>query len=253
VPSAVTSSPMAEDVVDAACALISAVSSGGGDARVLGGIAVALRCPSARRPGPFARDYSDIDLVTSKRSSAVLSEVLTAQGYLPEERFNALHGHSRMMFAHPGGVHVDVFVEEFNMCHRLVLGPRLGVHETTVSLSDLMLTKLQVAELNAKDVTDAAALLLDHDLRADERGINVPYITELLRADWGWWRTVTHNLRALPGHLDRQAVGGDPQRIAGAAEALLAEIDAAPKTRRWKLRAKAGDRIAWREDPEESH
>lgn len=244
---------MAEGVVDAARGLISATSGGGGDARVLGGIAVALRCPSAQRPGPFARDYSDIDLVTSRRSSAVLSEVLEAQGYLPEERFNALHGHTRMMFARPGGTHVDVFVEEFNMCHQLALGPRLGVHDTTISLSDLVLTKLQVAELNAKDVTDAAALLLDHELRDDERGINVPYITELLRADWGWWRTVTYNLRALPGHLEHEAAGDDAQRIADAAEALLAEIEAAPKTRRWKLRAKAGDRIAWREDPEESH
>ena len=250
---AAISSPMAEQLVDAARALVGAAAAEGGDARVLGGIAVALRCPSAQPGGALARSYSDIDLVTSRRSSSVLTQVLEAQGYVGEERFNALHGRSRMMFAHADGTHVDVFVEEFSMCHRLELGPRLRLDDTTISLGDLVLTKLQVAELNAKDVTDAAALLLDHELSDDERGINVPYVAGLLASDWGWWRTVSHNLRALPTHLDGAALGADAPRVAEAAERLLARIDAAPKSLRWKMRAKAGDRIAWREDPEESH
>jgi hypothetical protein len=140
------------------------------------------------------------------------------------------------------------------MCHRLVLGPRLGLHDTTLPLADLLLTKLQVAELNAKDVTDAAALLLDHELTEDETGLNASYVADLLAADWGWWRTVTANLRALPTHLDRGALEvAATTRVEGATGRLLERIDAAPKSRRWKLRAKAGDRIAWREDPEESH
>jgi hypothetical protein len=250
--SGATSSPMGEHAIETARVLVTEVNARGGVARLLGGVAVALRCPTAQPRAPLARPYSDIDLVTSRKASEVLGPALQAHGYAPEERFNALHGRTRMRFQHPDGAHVDVFVEEFNMCHRLELGRRLTVHDTTLSLADLLLTKLQVADLNEKDVTDTAALLLDHDLSDDETGISVPYITRILGADWGWWRTVSHNLRLLPTHLDRHVLGFGSERVAGAAQELLQAVDTAPKGLRWKVRAKAGDRIPWREDPEES-
>ena len=129
---------------------------------------IARRAPRARRATgscrPLARSYSDIDLVTTRKASTILATTLEERGYVAQDRFNALHGQRRMLFDHPEHDHADVFVDEFSMCHRLELSGRLGLHETTVSLGDLLLTKLQVAELNEKDVTDAAALFLDHDL-----------------------------------------------------------------------------------------
>jgi hypothetical protein len=172
---------------------------------------------------------------------------------VPERRFNALHGHRRLMFDHPDGTHIDVFVEEFVMCHRLDLRSRLAFHETTVPLVDLLLTKLQVAELNEKDVTDAAALLLDHELTSDESGINMDYVTRLLSRDWGWWRTVSANLAALPDHLASRLSEPAAVTATGRAKRLLEAIELVPKSLRWKARARAGERIPWREDPEESH
>jgi hypothetical protein len=255
--SATTSSPVAErrreETIGAAGQILRAAQDDGAEARVLGGVAVALRCPSARGDAPLARSYSDIDLVTGKRSARALAGTLERLGYAPHERFNAVHGHSRMMFARGDGVHVDVFVEQFVMCHRLDVGSRLGVHEETLPLADLVLTKLQVAELNEKDVTDAAALLLDHELTADERGVNVEYVTGILSRDWGWWRTVSHNLRLLPDHLRGRLPEPAAAQVAARVERLLAAIDAAPKSLKWKARAKVGERVPWREDPEESH
>jgi len=244
---------MADPAIDAATELLSAANERGGTTRVLGGIGVVLRCPSARPGAPLARAYSDIDVVTTRRAGPLLTEALEALGYASEERFNALHGHSRMIFDHPEGIHVDVFVDRFVMCHSLDLAARLELHDATLPLADLLLTKLQVAELNEKDVTDTAALLLDHELTSDETGINVGYVTSVLSADWGWWRTVSHNLRALPNHLEGRLSNDAAARVAERATRLAQLVDEAPKSLRWRLRAKAGDKLAWREEPEESH
>lgn len=250
----ISSPPDNREQLDGATALLAQLSAGGVTARALGGVAVAMRCEHARTPGPLARTWSDLDLMIDRASTAVIGGAMEAAGYEGERRFNALHGHARMMFARPDGAHVDVFVEEFAMCHKLSLGPRLHVHDATVPLADLLLTKLQVAELNAKDVTDAAALLLDHELTDDERGINVAYIGELVGQDWGWWRTVDENVRKLGSLIVGLPL--DPDRAAhlrAQMDELLGCMERAPKSMRWRIRARAGDRLPWRDEPEESH
>jgi hypothetical protein len=250
-----TSSRMAEPAsLDGGRDIVARTKAAGGEARLLGGVAVAARCPSAAEDGPFARAYSDIDLVTTSSSAEQLGSALAGLGYEPATRFNAAHGHSRLMFDRDSdGAHLDVFVRRFTMCHELDLGDRLAEDELTIPLADLLLTKLQVAELNEKDVTDASALLVDHDLRTDESGINVSYLTGILGRDWGWWRTVTDNLEALPSHLRGRIDQARAAKVVERVEALSGAIEAAPKSLRWKARAKAGTRIPWRDEPEESH
>jgi hypothetical protein len=220
--------------------------------RALGGVAVQLRCRSAQAGGPLWRECGDIDLATTRRSSVAVKEVLRAYGYVPATRFNALHGRTRLLFEAPDGHHADVFVDTFSMCHVLDLRGRLGVDAQTLSLADLLLTKLQIAELNRKDVSDAAALLLDHDLSDDDSGINVPYVESVLCGDWGWWRTVSTNLARLLHHVMELGLeDADRQRVEEQAGRLLERVEAAPKTTRWRLRARIGERMPWREDPDE--
>jgi len=221
-------------------------------ARALGGVAVALRCPSASRP-PLARDYHDLDLATNRDHGHRLAEALAAAGYAPAERFNALHGHSRMMFSGPNDLHVDVLVDKFVMCHELSFRGRLDVHRETLGLADLLLTKLQIAQINHKDVVDVAAILSDHALTQDESGINAGYVVELLSNDWGWWRTVTANLeitRELLPTLDLpRAQAAD---VDGRLHELKSVVAEGKRSLRWKARARVGERMAWRFDPEEA-
>lgn len=240
-------------IIDAALEMVANSNTAGGKARLLGGIAVAVRCPSARPGRPLARSYGDIDLITPHQTAPILANALEQLGYQPATRFNLLHGRTRMMFYHANGLHVDVFVDKFVMCHELDLSLRLDGTDTTISLADLLLTKLQVAELNAKDVSDVSALLLDHELRTEPDGINAAVIADLLAHDWGWWRTVTASLRSVDGHAKHLDIPqGSRERIIDRTDELLQLIGATRKTLRWKLRAKAGERFAWREDPEET-
>jgi hypothetical protein len=231
--------------------LLAEVSASGVVARVLGGVAIAMRCPSARTP-PLARAYHDIDVATTRRRGRELGRILIGAGFHPNERFNAIHGRSRMIFASADGLHLDVLVGEFAMCHRLDLTSRLTLVDDTLPLADLALTKLQIAELNAKDVQDLAALFLDHRLVEDETGINAARVAEVLSRDWGWWRTVTANLDLLEQHLP--GTGLDHERIATVSQRLHELRDRISRTKKslgWKSRAKLGDRISWREEPEE--
>ncbi len=132
-----------------------------------------------------------------------------------------------------------------------------------------MLSKLQVVRINRKDVLDALVLLAEHPLGPDDgdpdssRGLGAISLTRIVAItsnDWGWWRTVTGNLDKLdqflqtefrPDDLDLgqgRAVRFDP---ATQIASLRAAIDAAPKSTRWKLRARVGDRMPWYETPEE--
>ena len=219
--------------------------------RVLGGVAVALLCPSSRRP-PLARKYADIDLATRGTDRQGVVELMQSLGYAGDREFNMLHGHRRLFFWDEGnGRQVDVFVDEANLCHRIDLGRRIGLAPLTVSLADLAVLKLQVVETNEKDYLDICAIFADHELTADERGVNSAYIAQLSAGDWGLWRTlemVAERSRRfaldLPGFDAAELVAERLRRL----RSELAEI---PKTRRWKLRARVGEKKRWYEIPEE--
>jgi hypothetical protein len=239
------------DIVASARDLIAELSARDLNVRALGGVAIALRCPSASDP-VLARPYDDLDLVTDRGSARGVGEALAELGYGAYERFNALHGHARMMFSGRDGAHVDVLVDAFVMCHRLDLRRRLTIDAETLTVSDLLLTKLQIAQLNRKDVVDVAALLVDHPVTGDETGINADYVAGLLANDWGWWRTATDNL-AMVGELagDLGLNAEATARVEERLGALSERIEGEKKTLRWRTRARVGDRVAWRLEPEE--
>jgi len=221
--------------------------------RLVGGVAVALRCPSAARP-PLRREYGDIDLVTVGSGRDAIVELMRELGYGEDREFNTLHGHRRLFFWDEGNERqVDVFVDEARLCHTIDFRGRIEVSTRTLGLADLMLMKLQVVETNEKDLLDICAILADHDLSADESGVNSSYLASLAAADWGLWKTLDMvSSRAeqfalsLPG-FDSGELAADRLRR------LRAALQEAPKTRGWRMRARIGERKRWYELPEEVH
>jgi hypothetical protein len=138
------------------------------------------------------------------------------------------------------------------MCHEIPLEQRLTVNAGTVPLAELLLTKLQIIELNEKDVRDTVALFHEHEVTGDDSGVNAARVAELCGADWGLWRTITANLENVRAHLDRYALAPDESaRVNARLEAVEERIEAAPKSRAWRLRARVGERVKWYETPEE--
>jgi hypothetical protein len=213
---------------------------------------VHLRAPDP--PAALARAYEDIDLVAPRKARRDVEAAFAGLGLVPEREFNALQGSRRQIWwTADGATHVDVFLGEFAMCHRLDLDDRLDGDHAALPAADLLLTKLQVVELTLKDVQDAARLLASHDLAEDDAPghVSLPRIRAVLGADWGFHTTVSDNLERLPALVAEQA----PEVASVVAEragALRAAADEGPKTRAWRLRAKVGRRRRWYDTPEES-
>ena len=79
-------------------------------------------------------------------------------------------GRRLVVYDMDNGRQLDVFVGEFEMCHKIPIAQRLNLDPRTVPLAELLLTKLQVVHTNHKDVLDICAILLDHEVgETDER------------------------------------------------------------------------------------
>jgi hypothetical protein len=233
--------------------LVKFASERGIELRLIGGVAVALRCPSASHRA-LARKYADIDVATRTHDGKKLNAVFEEFGYHPDKSFNALQGKTRRLYHDDSGENqIDVFISKFEMCHEIPLGERIEIEPMTLTITDLLLTKAQVVEMNSKDIFDLVALLADNPVTDSEvDAINGAYIAALLAKDWGLYRTISGSLRLVDQKMSGFDIDTEIQGHASASIAdLLARIEDEPKSRKWKMRARVGERVAWYELPED--
>jgi hypothetical protein len=244
---------LSPDIVAETERLLALAEDRGVPLRALGGIAVRLRAQADLAPA-LQRPYGDLDFAAAPGRSRDLAALFEEAGYEPDRDFNAVRGNRRLLFVDLEHERkVDVFVGDVELCHRIPIAARLEVDPRTVPLAELLLTKLQIVELNEKDVRDTVALLAGHGV-AEEDGetLNGRVVAEACAADWGLWRTITANLAACEEHVDDYDLDDDSKRLVRSRiRALLDRIEREPKTRKWKLRARVGERVRWYDLPEE--
>ncbi len=232
---------MSAALVAEGVALVGEMDTRGLTVRLLGGAGIVLHCERTLGGTPH-REIADLDVLIPRAEARKVGAALATAGYEPEARFNALHGDRRMIFHGPAGK-LDVFVGAFEMCHRLELNGRIALDKPTLTVSDLLLTKLQIVELNAKDAQDAALLLREHALgHGDGDQVDVDYLAGLVAGDWGLWRTTTGTLRRL-AELE--------PTVAPRAHELESVLTEVPKSRAFKMRARVGEHKRWYELPDE--
>ncbi len=232
--------------------LVAIAADAGLTVRLLGGVAVCLQAPAS---GPLLpRPIGDIDIATRRDTKRVTVDVLTRAGYHPDEMFNALRGGRRLLFYDEvNGRKLDVFVGEFSMCHAIPIADRLDRDPLTVPLAELMLTKLQIVELTERDQRDIYNLSFHHPVSlGDGSGIEADFIADLCSRDWGLWRTSKRTIERCIANLSSYGLPAEAaELIAERLRGMWERIDAAPKSSRWKLRSRVGDRVRWYEEPEE--
>ncbi len=249
-----TDSTIVADIRDEAGRLAAACVELALPARLIGGLAIWVRCPSSHA-GPFARSYDDMDFAVGSAATTKFKALLVTQGYLPDQFFNGLHGATRLYYQEPRGRwSIDVVIDELVMSHKLDLRGRLDGPGLTVPLADLLLTKLQVWEINRKDLGDAACLLADHPLSeddSDEDGVSLPRLQSVLGKDWGFCHTFERNARKVAELWSQDQVPDAAYSVGDQVRAVLQAVDDAPKSRAWRLRSRVGERLRWYETPEE--
>jgi len=256
VTAASTAPSLPDDIRDEAARLADAISRSGLHVKLMGGLAVWLLSRTIRA-GPYARDFGDIDVVAASRDRKAVGAFLESIGYVPDRMFNALHGAQRLVY---GSAHgrwtLDVIFDELNMSHRIDLRDRLNGSAPTLDPADLLMTKLQVWQVNEKDLGDAACLLADLRLAGaasspGEVVIDLARLRELVGSDWGLCHTAQGNLAKVAELWRRRPAADAPLDVGRQVEALLAEIEAAPKSVAWRARSRVGERVRWYETPED--
>jgi hypothetical protein len=249
------------DMYHEGIALVEAAASQGLTLRLVGGLAVRAHCGRL----PFCeREYSDLDVVALRREQAALIRFFKTYGYAEDPGVRIGSAGRQMQFyrpcAHTDGTtgkplhpddHVDVYLDRFELDHEIDLRKRLDLDPHTISVSDLLLIKLQTVKLEQKDVRDIVTLLKDVGTGGDS-GVDPGYIARLCAADWGLHHDVTINLDRTLAHLGGLDLDDDELgRVESALRGLEAAVSVEPKTRAWRLRARIGERRPWHNEVEE--
>jgi hypothetical protein len=221
--------------------------------RLLGAVAFARRCPArAHLRERLGRDYTDIDFAAYGREAPRIRAMLARAGYAEDPHVYVGSEGSRLVAEHAGiGMHIDVFFDKLEFCHTVVWKGRLEIDPETIPLAELLLQKMQIVEINEKDLIDTITLLLEFPLGdSDDDTIDIGRVAAICAKDWGWWRTLTMNLdkvRQMAEHYG-QITEDETRRVADQVRSALDRIEAQPKSMSWKLRAKIGDRKKWYRD-----
>ena len=145
-----------DDPLPEAVALVEGAARAGLKLRLLGGLGVRVLCPGFP---PRLRAGQDMDLACASKGRRDVAAYLEKSGCVPDKMFNSLNGDRQMYFTAPSGRPIDVMVDRLVMCHTLDFRPSFGNSSLTLDPADLLLSKLQIIELNAKDARDITHLL----------------------------------------------------------------------------------------------
>lgn len=246
--------PILPDILDEMNRLVEAARASSLLLRAIGGLAIRVRSGDLQKF--FTREYRDLDFVIAETDRKRIEPFFQEMGYESHRQFNVLNGSKRQIYLDPNSErHVDIFVGNFEMCHKLPMNGRLDLDPVTVPLTELLLSKAQIVELNHKDALDIASLLLYNDVgNTDEGRINLEYIAKLCGQDWGLYKTTSINLKRV-----EEVVGDEKLNLTESERGLIlyriSEIqrtfDTMPKSLAWQMRDKVGTRVRWYEEVEE--
>jgi hypothetical protein len=224
--------------------------------RLIGALAFRTHCPKfGQIQDRLGRLFTDFDFASYPRYNRDITRLLSELGYHEDKQVTQLFGDRRMLFFDPTfRRHIDVFFNVLDFCHPINFVGRLEVEQLTLPLAELLLEKMQIVQINEKDIIDSIMLLREHPIGdTDDETINGALIASILGNDWGFWRTVTGNLKVLDERVDQYdgLLKEDRKVVHERIKQLQDQVGAAPKTIRWKARAKIGERVKWYKSVEE--
>ncbi len=210
--------------------------------------------------------FTDLDLAGYSKQSRAISGFFRQLDFKPNELVNGLFGERRLIyFAPEGRYRVDVFLNKLEFSHDVQFGDkpgsgRLELDFPTISLTDIVLEKLQIHHINRKDLIDLAVLFLGHEVSENDVGqketVGGGYVAGLLSDDWGFWYDADNNLdkvRAQAGNLTSEGKLTAQQlvTISQRVDKLARVLEESPKSKNWEKRAKVGAKKPWYREVEE--
>ena len=224
------------------------------------------------------REYSDIDLIGLKRQVVAVGDVFRGLGYVENKHVAMVTGNGQLQFFLPGveagagaapgdtardlpvfaevppSDHIDVFLDAMRMDHQVDFRDRLTINTYAIDPADLFLSKLQIVNLNEKDVHDVVTLVKDVyvDFQPHPGVLDLHHLAEVCAADWGLYIDVMNNVDTVIEHVgDYDLSPRDAARVRRTLELAQDMMTEQAKTLRWRLRARIGKRVRWYDEVEE--
>jgi len=231
--------------------------------KLMGGAAIRIHCPNSeelysklgRIPG------HDLDFASSQKYAKKIKEMFKGLGYFsyssPAFNISPQSKYRQIYVDKDGNQVADVFLNRFIMCHTIEFEKRLGIDDYTLPLAELLLQKLQIVEINEKDVKDIIILLREHEVGEDDNEtVNSEYLAKILSGDWGFYFTTTTNLQKTRDLIRSYGESGlldkaDQAVVNSRMDLLIQKIEDEPKSLKWKLRSRVGTSKQWYEKVEE--
>ena len=228
----------------------------GATMRVIGSLAFRIQCPDYKYlEYENQRCLTDIDFMTYHKDIEKVQDMFSSLGWSENQNVLRLFGHQRRIFYHPTlAIHSDVFIDKLRFCHDIDFRKRLEIAFPTISLVDLLLEKLQIVQINRKDLIDIMVLLRQYPIvsEGDRTGqIDGSYVARLCGNSWGLWKTAAMNLEKTAQFAGEYLELEDAEAVRERLRALSDLIARHPRSLKWKLRSVVGRRIKWYRDVEE--
>ena len=244
--------------IDESLRILRAASEAKVALKMLGGLAIKVHSLNEKefanrlgRSAELGQEYSDIDFATYYKSREEVKRVMESLGYSKRPSTMSTSASQRQIYFHPKGwFYIDVFWDKLKAAnHPIKFRNRLEIDQTSIPLADLLLEKLQIISFSRKDMIDTLLLLKAHAVAEKEESetIGTDRVAHVLSRDWGFWHTVTTNLRGIKEYVKKMTVLS-PQELSGLiakVDQILSTINLTPKSLRWRLRAVVGTKKKW--------
>ena len=219
--------------------------------RAIGGLAVQAHNKSNHPL--FIREFADLDFVVAKKQRREFEAFMPEAGYSPNKQFNILNGSERQIYTdNKTGMKVDIFVGDFEMCHKIPLEERLKFDPVTIPLAELFLSKAQIVELNHKDALDLTSILFNNDTGNDDiEKINLKVIAQLCSQDWGLYKTTSINLGRVEELVNKELSQDERNLVLSRVREIQKTFEEMPKPIAWQLRDRVGTLVKWYIEVEE--
>ena len=242
------------DIVKEMYRLIDAANAKNIQLRSIGGLAVQAH---NRKNHPlFMREFGDLDFVVAAKQRRDFEAFMPTVNYSPHKQFNVLNGDQRQIYYHNDNeMKIDIFVGDFEMCHKITMENRLTFDPITIPLAELFLSKAQIVELNRKDAMDLTSLLLNNETgNGDKDMLNLQVIAKLCSQDWGLYKTTSINLGQVEKLMQDESVNLTQEErglVLSRVREIQKTFEDMPKPLPWQIRDRVGTRVKWYIEVEE--
>jgi hypothetical protein len=248
--------PKPEEYLEEARHLTTEAQKEGIILRVMGPIALHFYFPEhvdlyRRMERLGERVFTDIDYASYGKCRGKIVPFFERQGYELEKRSAMLSGNTRHIYFAGRIPMIDVFFDKLDYNHPIEYKNRLEIDPFSVSLTDLLLQKLQIVQINDKDLKDGMLLFLASEIGVSDAGmINAKYLAQIMSEDWGFYHTAMMNLTKIKEAAGNLKVLKEADRvlIEEHAEQLILILENTPKSGKWKRRANVGTKKPWYKD-----